>query len=182
MTEPTPDDSIDAFRRWAHWTAGRIINPYCGDYDDVVQEGLIEAWRVLQAKGGRDNVSATYLTQGMRRRMYDIVNGRPMYGGNRRPGPRTEPPHVRSLDGIDPGFDPLHAVELAYHHGEIVEALGSLTRDDCEYVLLRFWGGLTDTEIAQRRHVSNQNLWQNWHRRIRPRLQESLNHLVNGDD
>ena len=172
------NDDIDDFRRWAHWTAGRITNPYCHNYDDVVQEGFIEAWRVLQVKGGRVNVSATYLTQGMRRRMYDIANGRPMYGGDRRPGPRTEPPHVDSLDGIDPGFDPLYAVELAYHHGEIAQAIDGLSADEREYVVLRFWCGLSDVEIAARRNVSKDHVGKVWHRRIKPRLYSTLNHLV----
>ncbi len=110
--------------------------------------------------------------------MYDILNGRPMYGGTRRPGPRTEPPNVTSLDGIDPGIDPLYAVELAYHHGEIAQVIDSLPADDREYVVLRFWYGLTDVEIARQRHVSKDHVGKVWHRRIKPQLNTALNHLV----
>jgi RNA polymerase sigma factor (sigma-70 family) len=196
-----PDHEVIArFEKWAHSVAGNLTNPYRPLYDDVVQEALVEAWRILAVKGGKAAVSATYLTMNMRRRMRDVANGRPMYGGDRRPGPRTEPPATVSLDALAAGRDRdedvdltelrdgyahlLHAadlvesVQLAYHDGDIGRALAELSPADRRYVTLRFWQGMSDVEIAALLGADKRNVGQSWHRRIKPRLREQLAHLA----
>lgn len=207
LTTPHPDDadtpaeSLAKFHRWTHSVAGHLTNPYGALYDDVVQEGLIKGWETLERKGGRVNVAAPYLTMSMRGRMADVAHGRPMFGGDRRPGPKTEPPQTVSLDalmhndttGSDGeeslsgsfrellhGPDLLDGVELAYHDGTLAQALDALPPADRQYVVLRFWHGLSDREIAAEQRKTYKFVWQRWHRTIRPRLQEAL--AVFGDD
>jgi RNA polymerase sigma factor (sigma-70 family) len=185
---------VAKYWRWSHAVAGRVSNPYAPAYDDVVQESLIAIWRILEKKGGKANVSATYLTFAARHRMVDVTMGKPMTGGNSRPGPKTEPPQTQSLDVLldmggseQVGFDleqvlaaadVLEAVSLAYHEGEIVRAIAGLNERDREYVVLRFWGGMTEMEIAARLQVDRKALASRWARTIRPVLHERLSHLV----
>lgn len=61
---------------------------------------------------------------------------------------------------------------LAYHYGEIHEAVADLDPIYREYVYLRFWCGSSDPEIA-----STLGTRVHWSDRVRPRLLERLAHL-----
>lgn len=180
---------VSRFRKWSHTIAGDYTAPSGMVYDDLVQEALIAIWRSLEKKGGKANVSATYLTQVARYRMQKVVTGKQMYGGDPKPGPRSRPQTYgvdweEAEDAGDPitrlleAADVLSAVEWAYHHGEIAKALGALPAAHQEYVVERFWRGKTDTEIAEERGVSNKLIGQWWRRSIRPRLRHELAHLA----
>lgn len=184
MTDsPWGDDLPDAevverYWRWAHATAWELTSSHRALYDDVVQEGLIEGWRILQVKGGKSRVNATYLTLGMRRRMRDVTLGRAPVGGNRRPGPRTEPPHEVSLDALGDKEPWVEQEIVCDDPSPVFAALAALRAVDREYVLLRFWVGMSDVEIAAGRGATKQVVGQTWHRRIKPRLREVLVELV----
>lgn len=74
-------------------------------------------------------------------------------------------------EAVFEAVDHYEAVALAYHYGEIHEAVASLNPLYREYVYLRFWCGMGDADAARvlgsRPH---------WHR-VRPVLAERLAHL-----
>lgn len=183
-------DIVARYERWSHATAGATLggvgtmHPL---YDDLRQEGMIAIWRALRERGRRAD-NAVYLTKVARSRMRDIAwSGRPMTGGDSTPGPKSRPAtfavDFEALADEDPlmslleAVDALSAVEWAYHHGEIAQALNGLSEADRDYVVRRFWGGWTDTEVAALRGTSNKVVQQDWARRIRPRIAESLRRL-----
>lgn len=175
---------VARFWAWSHAVAGRMVQPSSLLYEDLVQESLIHIWQLIERKGGRDAVSATYLARAARYRMLQVVLGRPQTGGDSKPGPKSRPVEV-GVDWLDEdsplarlsAADALGAVALAYHEGEIVAAINALPLAHREYVVLRFWGGLTDTEISARVQTSNQALHVRWKRVIKPKLSEALFHL-----
>lgn len=185
-----PDDEVvERYWRWAHSVTGKLTNPHGPLYDDLVQEALIEIWRILRVKGGKANVSANYLTMGAKHRLLDVAQGKPMFGGDRRPGPRSEPAGslLSPLEAYPEDADVfedvdfaqyLDAVALAYHEGEIQQAISSLPPAHRAYVEMRFWGGMTDTEIASLTGATNKALGNSWRRAIKPALSASLDHLA----
>lgn len=74
--------------------------------------------------------------------------------------------------------DALAAVEWAYHHGEIHEALRSLPERHREYVVLKFWGGMSNPEIAARQSLSIATVERDWREKIKPQLADDLAHLA----
>jgi len=188
----TNAEVVANFRRWSYAVAGKTYGSSSTiDVDDLAQESMIAMWRVLEKKGGKAAVSATYLTQTGSMRMLAVQQGVPMTGGDSTPGPKYRPTGVvvdwnAVVSGDeDWGFehlleaaDLLHSVDLAYHAGEIAECLNALAPADRAYVHARFWQGKTDTEIAAERGVSNKMLGTRWKRTIRPVLAERLAHLA----
>lgn len=185
----SPAEAVERFHRWTHYVASRLVDGRSKThpaYDDMVQEAKIEVWRTIQDK---PHVPATYVAKAARSRMREVLTGaRPLTGGDSKPGPKYRPT-TECVDWQDEGAaepvlhllaapDLLDAVELAYHRGELLHALGQLQPRDREYVVLRFWSGMTDTEIAARQGVSNKLLHDRWRRAILPRLQKSLAHLA----
>lgn len=192
--ELTNAEVVANFYKWTHYVAGQIVSPYRLDYDDVVQEGLITIWRILEKKGGKAKVAATYLTLAARYRMIAFANGKPPTGGNSRPGPKTEPPHTQSLDALTTAAasaefdfdverflvapDLLASAELAYHEGELLDTLAAMPERDRAYVVMRFWGGMTEAEISEHLGVERKTLNSHWAKAIRPTLVRQLAHLA----
>jgi DNA-directed RNA polymerase specialized sigma24 family protein len=77
-----------------------------------------------------------------------------------------------SHEPVDPRVaDLLDSVTLAYHHGEIREAIAALPESYRDYVVDLFWHGLTERESNRKRATGVR--WE----RVRLRLVESLAHL-----
>jgi len=74
--------------------------------------------------------------------------------------------------------DVLEAVVLAYHYGEIWQAIAELPADHKEYVYMKFWLGLSEREIGAKTGRTAANVNRTWLQVIRPRLQRSLAHLA----
>jgi DNA-directed RNA polymerase specialized sigma24 family protein len=60
------------------------------------------------------------------------------------PGMRDEDDKVDVWDALS--ID-LGEVEMAYHHGEIMNALSALPPKQRAYIWLKYWKGYTDTEM-----------------------------------
>lgn len=153
--------------------------------EDAAQEALIAAWQALAAGKAPGLVRAD-----MRRAAINVDRGRSMTGSRRPPGANGVDTHQRygtplvatTEDGeeylvADDPADLLEGVEMAYHRGELADALSSLTPRDREYVAARFWRGMSDPEIAKELGVSRTALQSRWSRTIRPTLAERLAHL-----
>lgn len=76
-------------------------------------------------------------------------------------------------EGIAMAAEVLDGVVLAYHYGEIHEAIADLHPRWREYVYLRFWEGHGDSEIARLLGARV-----GWTDKVRPVLRERLAHLA----
>lgn len=182
----TEAEIVGNYERWAHKVANSQAPQYSPLHDDLVQEALLEIWRVLQRKG--TDVSATYLATAGKHRMLDVIQGRSPMRGSEGTGQTYRPKNVLPSDVFAEAapdlweqltaVDALAGVEMAYHHGEILAALASLKPQYRRYVALRFWGGLRDVDIAKEMGTTNKVVGTWWSRSIRPVLAERLAHLV----
>ncbi len=149
--------------------------------DDAVQEARIAAWRSLQEHGNR-----AYMNIAVKRRLIEHVM-RDRWFGMTRSAHEMDPIRRTNRDSFDdPDFEAglllvaeslLEQTVLAYHYGEIAAAINTLTDDQREYVVLRFWCGMTSTEIAAAQSKSESNVRTAWSRYIRPHLMRELAHL-----
>jgi RNA polymerase sigma factor (sigma-70 family) len=153
------------------------------DYDDALQEARITLWTVISRN---PDVSAAYLHRSAARRIDECRDRQTWTGHTRTHGQPTDPLRQRDKESLDDpersieatAPDVLDAILLAYHEGEIVRALNLLPAKHREYIVLRFWGGLTHTEIAARQGLSKQHVQRIWQTQIRPRLAQTLAHLA----
>lgn len=77
------------------------------------------------------------------------------------------------VDAITEGAIHLGDLEMAYHHGEIMQAVEGLPEVWREYVRLRFWEGYNDSEAERALSVHRST----WHKTVRPTLVRELAHL-----
>lgn len=161
------------------------------EFDDMLQEGRIAFWNEYESAAESEyQLASSFLAA--KRRMRNLMNPErreTLTGHVGLPGhiaPKTEAIlDTPSNDGEEAlaetllgAADALAGVELAYHHGEILQALRSLPKPQQEYVIMRFWHGLNNTEIAAKMEVTSKVLSHRWERTIRPKLAESLGHLA----
>lgn len=69
--------------------------------------------------------------------------------------------------------DDLESIEVAYHSGEIQDALDLLTPAQRQYVVARFWGGKTASELKELFGYDPHSLWAT----AKPKLQLRLGNL-----
>lgn len=186
--EETPAQIVDRYRKWCHTVAGALVNASDALYDDLVQEAMISIWRTAKDKG---DVGAVYFTKAARYRMFSVLQGRPLIGGDSTPGAKYRPTtvgvdwHAVENDAEDDSTwallleaaDLLDAVDWAYHVGEITAVLNTLRPDHRRFVEAKYWHGMRDVEIAALMEVDRKllNTW--WRRDIKPVLQRELAHL-----
>lgn len=196
----TPRDAqlaaaLPDYRRWLHRVANDLLPPESPDHDDIVQEGYVAMWRALGTYDPARGTLPSWLTGAARLRMHEVAHGHGQWTG--RPatrGSRSVEAAV-SLDALT-AADPDHPslavmlddVEAAYHHGEIAEAIASLSPAQRRYVFARFWLGLDPAArtpemralVAEVPVLRQRWLWSGTskQRGARQRLAERLAHLV----
>lgn len=151
-----------------------------GADDDAIQEARIAAWQSWTKHQNR-----AYLNIAVRQRMIEHVY-RDQWFGMTRSAHEKDP--IRREDRYsldDPDIDifltaheSLEAVLMAYHEGEIVEAINALSPTQREFVVLRFWCGMSYPEIAEIQGKTPGGVSGIWTKSIRPALMERLAHLV----
>jgi RNA polymerase sigma factor (sigma-70 family) len=156
-------------------------------YDDLAQEARIQVWLLANKRQRLDDNLRGLASVAMRRRINEVATRQTWTGYESHRGYPTDPMRsVReSMDAIIEavgadvfgGVEALRNVEMAYHHGEIQQALDALPDLHRQYVSLRFWSGWTQDEIAVelQTSVGVMNGW--WARSIRPALRQQLAHL-----
>jgi RNA polymerase sigma-70 factor (ECF subfamily) len=108
--------------------------------EDVVQEAYLAAWRqAARFDGSRGTVSAWLLTL-VHRRAVDQVR--------RHARTASRPERVEATPARGGGAD--EDVVLREARREVQAALSTLSRADREVLELAYWGGLTQSEIADR--------------------------------
>jgi RNA polymerase sigma factor (sigma-70 family) len=153
-------------------------------WDDLLQEGRIVQWTVLEK---RPESARAYVSAAMSNRISECINRGTWTGLERTHGKPVDPIRrpLKSRDSVDDpdvtivvsSGDWVDHVMMAYHHGEIMQALNELTFRQREYVFDRFWLGMSNPEIAARRGLSTGEVERQWRCTIRPHLVEKLVHL-----
>lgn len=159
------DALLARFDGWLHSVANYFLSPSSPEHDDLVQEGRIAMWRSVEKFDfSRGPLNAKWMTTAARLQMKDAVR-RKLWTGqpSERGHTRSSSPKARLIPGDPDGntvavlslmedddaldmmlgaADLLAGVELAYHRGEILEAIGRLSPMQQRYVVCRFWLGL----------------------------------------
>jgi RNA polymerase sigma factor (sigma-70 family) len=179
MDEVEQQKILQKYRSWLRTTARNIYKTQPGRVEDLAQEGWIAMWRVLKKEG---DVPEHFLKNAAICRMRNIIrddhrdcrdirrsraDGLPAQSIDNH-GAEAETPSVWVKLQTDLG-----AIELAYHHGEIADALNALTPTQREYVVLKFWYGLSHAELVSHFGYKPAHLWH----RSKATLEKELAHL-----
>lgn len=184
----TIDEQIARFDKWAHVVANSRLAPGHPDHDDLVQEARIGIWEALVKHDPALGALPSYVTRAAKWKMDDAIERRKWTGQETTRGvPRHDRDrYTDSLDAlIDGGLgdllaaaEVLESVTLAYHYGEIQQALDSLEPVQREYVYLRFWMGLSGAEIEAKTGVKPSTQLFRFKRNVVPALRARLGHLA----
>jgi DNA-directed RNA polymerase specialized sigma24 family protein len=168
--EESERDLLLRYRPWLRVVAADLLQgrpPHL--IEDCAAEGWIAMWKALP--DGRDVAVKAPRDWWLKRqailRMKTVVRDWHV--------PMKQRQHVFTDDVPDviAASAELDNVELAYHHGEIMEAIDRLPRRQREYVLLRFWGGLTYSKLVDLGYNPSE-VWS----AVRPKLSRDLGHLA----
>jgi RNA polymerase sigma factor (sigma-70 family) len=154
-------------------------------WDDLLQEGRIVQWTVLTK---RPDSARQYVSAAMSNRIMECITRGTWTGMETHRGRPTDPLRRRDRDSVDDETlqladvvdqaDLVEQVLVAYHDGEIHQALDQLTFTQKVHVVARFWYGMTNAEIAAQQGCSKQTVERQWREDIRPRLVRELGHLL----
>lgn len=151
-------------------TVARGLTKDPGMQQDLAQEGWIAAWRTL-GRGAAWANPESIAKKAAVWRMTSVVSRGETFGHSRKNYTKTTEVPVDSFT-IHPATIE-RQLELAYHHGEINEAIESLSPRQREYVKLRFWRGMQKPELTTHFGYEPSRLWS----RAKPKLKEQLGHL-----
>jgi hypothetical protein len=153
-------------------------------YADLCNEARIVEWEVLAKRPG---APPEYVSAAMSMRIRECVTRGTWTGMATAQGkprdPIRRPLRERSsvddpdLDVVVSSGDWAERIAMAYHHGEIMQALNDLPRLHREYVYHRFWEGRSNPEIAAERGLSPGEVERQWRVNIRPVLLAKLAYL-----
>jgi RNA polymerase sigma factor (sigma-70 family) len=153
-------------------------------YQDLLNEGRIVQWEVLEK---RPDAPREYVSAAMTNRIMECIRRGTWTGLERTHGkpvdPLRRPLHEREstddpdVDVVVSSGDWADGIQMAYHHGQIMQALNLLTFTQKLAVYRRFWEGLSNEEIAARQGCSKQTVERQWRTEIRPALLQQLGHL-----
>jgi len=152
-------------------------------WEDVAQEGFIEVWKMLD----KGEVEQGRILKAARNRMISqLIHFRDF----KHPGVKTHfeieahAPVVGEGVGIEKSVwadleatDDVESVYVAYHEGEIGEALAALTPNQRKYVFMRFYEGKTHAEIEAEFGYNPGCVWSDKRHGARERLRIELGHL-----
>lgn len=153
------------------------VTPESADFDDLVQEGVLAAWRATKDVERLDPL--VYGKVAARRRMQGHLAGRVPMTGSEREGGRIFDLH-RQADRRDVPKDIADVAPAAPDRfGEVearldlCEALRGLTEFEQTFVVLVSLG-LTWPEIAETLEMTSNAAQKRWRNSIRPRLRERI--------
>jgi len=167
----TGEPDLGAYRGWLQKVAGNMIGFGDPRLDDLIQEGYIAMWKALSTFSSSRGSQDWWLKYKAHGRMLEVV---------RRTVHRNEDELSEAPEEALAAPDLLEALELAYHEGEIAEAISRLTPKQRRYVVARFWLGLSGNEMKQLGVFAYDPsaLWNSRKNGARWKLQESLQHLA----
>jgi RNA polymerase sigma-70 factor (ECF subfamily) len=128
----------DRFGRPAYALAVRILRD-AGLAQDAVQDAFLAAWRTAAGFDARRGSASTWLMTLVHRRAVDVVRRE-----DRRRGSPLDDAPVASGDATD------EAVEIREQRLRVQAALGALGPAEREALELAYYGGLSQSEIAEK--------------------------------
>jgi DNA-directed RNA polymerase specialized sigma24 family protein len=138
MTDHEQRELLRRFRPWLYTVAKGIV-PEPSLIEDYMQEGWIAIWREVQ-KGIEDDL---WFKQAAICKMRNCARNDTRECRDIR---RT----IRADDcNWDTFVTDLGSIELAYHYGEIAEAINGLTSKQRDYVLGKYWQGFSHAELKE---------------------------------
>lgn len=174
-----PDETIAALNVWLRMTARGIIgNSTDMDEDDLVQEGRVTLWKALDSYDpSKSPDQVAWAKFRARKAMIGLVT-RPRWAN--RPDAHDPVTLYDKLVQRDFADDVL----MAYHEGEVAQAIDRLTPTQQRYVRARFWGGLSHSEMVQAGVFSYDPsaLWNSRRNGARWKLEKDLCHLATVHD
>jgi RNA polymerase sigma factor (sigma-70 family) len=149
----TDNDILREYLPWLRAVAANLTSPSDPDLQDLVQEGYIAAWKALKSYDSAQGPLDYWLKYKAHGRMKTLaIRG---YGKEASRsldevvagdlGPATLGDTLESLDGAEL----LEQVDMAYHSGEVADAISRLTPSQRRYVAARFWLGLSGKEMRE---------------------------------
>ncbi len=177
FTETEVRDLLVGQKDWLRKLSWRYFGGYGQGQDenrkDISQEGYHGMWEAIQNFDGTGTIEG-WMRQNARWKM-NVWMTRYTRQGDRFTAIDTEDEVWSALMGTEELSD----VFSSYHHGEIMEAINSLTPTQREYVYRRFWLGQLQPEISEAMNVVNAGT-SYWTARYgaRNKLAETLAHLV----
>jgi RNA polymerase sigma factor (sigma-70 family) len=129
----------DRFGRVAYGLALRILRDQ-SLAEDAVQEAFLTAWRTADRFVPERGKASTWLLTLVHRRAVDLVR--------REERRRAEPIETAGEPADETGID--EAVWLRYERGRVQEALRRLPDQQREALELAYYGGFTQSELAER--------------------------------
>ena len=169
MTEPKEKQALERWRPYVHALARELLFENESAFlEDLAQEGWIAIWKEL-----RNNRTPEYLKQCARHRMWGVLRDvRAKKRDHRRSMPVGS---SKEIDIIGALTVDLGDVEIAYHQGELVEAINRLTPRQRDYVILRFWCGYSYPQLTEYFGYDPSEIW----RSSKLQLRRKLAHLAN---
>lgn len=154
-----PEKILPDYRGWI-WRVVMNVSKDRQTQEDLAQECYYAMWEALKKYDPAKGALPSFLTVSATNRLNRVLKrdaylGTPGVRGHRReaaavPIDTTPNPTEESGGWIDRQLSTtLGDVELAYHHGEIMDAIRTLTPKQQRYVYYRFWHQMTNPEIRQ---------------------------------
>lgn len=178
------DEELREYLPWLRKVATSLLPPWQPSIDDVVQEGYIAMWKAEKSFDPSRGKLDYWLKMKAHRRMLTVVirQGTPELSLNKdvSSGNGGSEEHWELQDFIA-APDLLGEVEMAYHHGEIAEAIDRLSPAQKRYVYARFWLGLSGREMREMGlfGYDPSALWNRKDTGAKVKLQRDLHRLAN---
>lgn len=180
------DDMIlNDYRGWLRATASRLMSDPAL-IDDLAQEGWIAMWRALRDYRPEKGALPAWLTQHAMWRMLDCARDKAWLGRPPRNMGSSKVRDVAEYAAADDAtvWDRIQSVDvaddllIAYHRGEIADAVTHLTPQQRRYVYLRFWRGYQRPDMVAEFGYDPTALWNSARNGAKLKLRESLAHLA----
>ncbi len=154
------------------------------NWEDIAQEGYIEVWKLLEKGETRQG----YILRAAKNRMISqLIHFRDFKHPEVKHHYEIEAhkPYVGEGVGIENNIwadleavDDVESMAIAYHNGEIADAIASLTPNQRRYVELRFYKGLTHSQIERIFGYNPGCVWSDKRNGARVALESKLSHLL----
>jgi len=138
-------DLYDRYAGLAYGIAIRILGDP-GRAEDAVQEAFLGVWNRASSFDARRGSLRTWLMASVRNRSIDFLRGR---GGHERAELELNPESSQ----VASTSDPWREVALSLERSAVREALASLPSEQRQVVELAYYGGYSQTEIADMTRV-----------------------------